>query len=324
MKIATLGAVCLDEIISVDGVRRESFGGILYNTAALSGICDGRDSIIPLSNVGEDRYEDVRAEFSKLPRVDAAGLKKCPGRVTRVTLIWRSATWREETVRHRMPPYDMDTLSEVLDCDAVHFNFINGTEIDLETLRQFRQAYSGLISVDVHQRISEFDEEGKRSIVGFPRWPDWAVHLDIVQCNDFELSNMFEGKPETRADMALAAKEICRTGPRAVTVTLGDKGALTVHRLDGAYYLVDLDELLPGEVVDATGCGDSFTAGFLVGMLTHDDPATALACGSLVAAVNARQAGIGRLGDAKAHLRDARSLFRIFEGKDPSWSGRPI
>lgn len=324
MKIAILGAVCFDEIIVPDGQRREGFGGILYNTAALSSILDEGDSVVPLSNIGEDRYEAVVAEFSQLPHVDTSCLRKCAGRVTHVTLVWKTSTWRDETVRYPMPPYTMETLSRVMDCDAVHFNFVNGTEIDLATLKSFRETYRGLISIDVHQLISRFNGEGKRTIVGFPKWPEWAPHLDIVQCNTLELSNMFEKKPKTRTEIALAAKEVCRAGPRAVTVTLGPKGALTVHRGNGAFYKVDLDELPPGDTAETTGCGDSFSAGFLVGMLTHNDPATAIACGSLVAAVNARHAGVSHLAEAKAYLEDPRSHFRVFEGKAPSWPGEPI
>ncbi|MGI6460589.1 MAG: hypothetical protein ACOX5J_10935 [Candidatus Hydrogenedentales bacterium] len=48
MKIAILGAVCFDEIFALDGERRESFGGILYNAAALSSVLDAGDACAPV------------------------------------------------------------------------------------------------------------------------------------------------------------------------------------------------------------------------------------------------------------------------------------
>jgi len=109
-----------------------------------------------------------------------------------------------------------------------------------------------------------------------------------------------------------------------VTITLGPEGVITVYRKDGAYYAVDIEALPPIEAVDTTGCGDSFSAGFLVGMLVHDDPATALACASVVAGVNARYSGLGRLTETKPLLENPRSHFQVFESKPTDWPGEPI
>lgn len=324
MKIALLGAVCFDEIFSLEGERRESFGGITYNAAALSSILEEGDTALPITKVGEDRFDAALAEFKQLPNIDTSGIVPCEGPATHVTLTWRTVSWRDEIVRHRMPRYTLADLDPVLDTDAAHINFINGTEFDLPTLEAFRARYSGLISMDVHNVISRFDAEGKRDIVGFPQWRDWAPHMDVLQCNEFEINTMFERDIQTRAEFAQAAREVCEAGPRAVTVTLGPEGALTVHQKDGTYYLVDIDVLPPIKAVDTTGCGDSFSAGFLVGMLRSGAPATALACGSVVAGVNARYSGIGHLAEAKEYLRDPRSHFKLFETKPGDWPGEPL
>ncbi len=324
MKTAILGAVCFDEIFPLEGERRESFGGILYNAAALSSILEESDTAFPFTKIGEDRFEAAVAEFKKLPNVDTSGLVPCDGPITHVTLTWRTVSWRDEIVRHRMPPYTAGELERVLDADAVHINFINGTEIARSTLETFRQRYSGLISLDVHNIISRFDAEGKRDIVGFPQWRDWAPHIDVLQCNEFEINTMFDREVTTRGECAEAAREVCEHGPRAVTVTLGPEGAVTVHRQNGDYYLVDIDVLPPVKAADTTGCGDSFSAGFLFGMLHYDDAATALACGSVVAGVNARYQGIGQLAEAKDYLRDPRSHFNVFNDRPDDWPGQPF
>jgi sugar/nucleoside kinase (ribokinase family) len=326
MKIAILGAIVHDVIIWIDGTRRESFGGILYNAAALSSVLGEGDWAVPVSRAGADRYEAVLEQFARFPHVSTEGLTRCDEPMTNVQLTYRTAALRDEAMRNRMPPFDWDSLDKALGCDAVHVNFITGAEIDLDMLRRFREAFSGTITFDVHNKISVFDyaNTGKRNIVGFREWRDWVPSVDIFQCNEFEINTMFDRDVTTREDFAAAAKEVCETGPRAATITLGPEGAVMVHRKDGQYYTVDIGVLPPIEAKDTTGCGDSFSAGFLVGMMRHDDPAAALACASVVAGVNARYAGLGALAEAKPLLEDPRGHFDVYRGKAADWPGDPI
>ena len=324
MRIAVVGAVCYDEIFPVEGPPRRGFGGILYNVAALSSVLNDDSAVVPCSKLGADRYDAAVAEFAKLPRVDMVGLTRVPDPFIHVTLEWRTQSWRDETVRNRMPPFNAAELEPALTCDALHINFIHGTEIDLPTLRAFRKRFKGLISLDVHNIISQWSDAGKRTIVGFRQWRDWAPFVDTVQCNEFEVDALFDHDVKTREDMAAAAAAICRAGPRAATVTLGPEGAVMVHRRGSEHFLVDIGVLPPVKAVDATGCGDSFSAGFVIGMLTHDDPATALACASVVAGVNARYTGLGMLAEAREYLERPRSHFAVFDGKPEDWPGEPV
>lgn len=160
MKIAVLGAVCFDEIYTIDGARTESFGGILYNIAAFSAIMRESETALPITAIGADKYEQAIAEFRRFPHVDTRYVTKCSSPTTHVTLRWTGDTTRDETILHCMPPFTPDTLQPALPCDAAHFNFINGTEITLPVLREFRTAYAGLVSVDIHQLISRFGDDG--------------------------------------------------------------------------------------------------------------------------------------------------------------------
>ena len=324
MKIAILGTVCFDEIVSLNGERRESYGGILYNTAALSSVLEEGDFVAPVTRLGEDRGEGARAQFAKLPHVAMETLGRCPEPMMHVLLEWKSVSWRDESARHCMPPYTMADLEPVMGCDAAHLNFIHGDEVELDTLKAFRERYSGLLTLDVHNVISHFGKDGKRRIVGFPQWRSWVPYFDTVQCNEFEIATMIEGDYTDRPAYAAAAKQVCEAGPRAVSITLGPEGAIVVHRKGGEFYCIDIGVLPPVEAVDATGCGDSYSAGFAVGMLRHDDPATAAACASVVAGVNARHVGIGELPEAKGLLASPREHFEVFKGKPADWPGEPI
>lgn len=92
-------------------------------------------------------------------------------------------------------------------------------------------------------------------------------------------------------DVHEAAKAVLSLGVEGVAVTRGENGVLVVT--DGVCTHVPA---MPVEVVDTTGCGDAFDAGFLTGLLAGLTPVQAAwvgsACGGLVATGLGSDAGI--------------------------------
>lgn len=97
-------------------------------------------------------------------------------------------------------------------------------------------------------------------------------------------------------DVVDAARILLERGVGAVAVTVGEHGALLV-RPDADPVSVPA---LPTTVVDTTGCGDSFNAGMITGLLAGCTAADAAligcACGALVASGLGSDAGIEDLG----------------------------
>ncbi|QIG52256.1 carbohydrate kinase family protein [Nordella sp. HKS 07] len=101
-----------------------------------------------------------------------------------------------------------------------------------------------------------------------------------LRCIDVFLPNATEaqvltGKKDIEANLAVLA-QYCPT----VVIKCGAEGAVVMHQ--GTRHRVPA---LPVEVVDTTGAGDSFNAGFVHGLLTEPDIAAAVEigviCGSL-------------------------------------------
>jgi sugar/nucleoside kinase (ribokinase family) len=98
--------------------------------------------------------------------------------------------------------------------------------------------------------------------------------VDLVFANERELQSLYE-----TADFDTAVN-LLRSDARAAVVTRSEKGCLVVTREE-----TDAVAACPVErVVDATGAGDLFAAGFLVGMARGTDPRTSARLGALVAA----------------------------------------
>jgi sugar/nucleoside kinase (ribokinase family) len=309
MKIAVLGAVCFDEIITLDGNRSNSFGGILYNVAAMSALLRDGESAKPVTMLGADRYNDAIAEFRRFPGIDTSAIGKCASPLTHVTLQWTGASTRHEKILHRMPPFTIDDLSPALECDAAHFNFINGTELDLYTLRAFRAMYKGIISIDIHQLISHFSETGQRTISGFNAWKDWLPYVDVIQGNELEIAHTVGRSLHSRDDFRTAALELCSAGPRMSVVTLGEGGALMVYREGAKYWHAQVPPFQKEKAIETTGCGDSFSSGLLVGLLRYGDSLDAFAAGAIAAGANAQLRGLGNLANVSDYLDSPRDCF---------------
>jgi sugar/nucleoside kinase (ribokinase family) len=108
-----------------------------------------------------------------------------------------------------------------------------------------------------------------------------------------------------RSDLDDAIADVLGLGTGGVAVTLGADGCLVTDK-SGRTSLVPAMNVA---VVDTTGCGDAFNAGYLTGLLAGCEPADAarvgVACGALVATGLGSDAGIESFEQAMEFLRSA-------------------
>ncbi|QTL02984.1 adenosine kinase [Aquabacter sp. L1I39] len=112
------------------------------------------------------------------------------------------------------------------------------------------------------------------------RYREEFVHLlrtgtvDLVFCNEAEVKSLYQ-----TADFDAALAQL-RADAKEAVVTRSERGAL--HATAGALVTVPAHPV--SQIVDTTGAGDLFAAGFLFGLTTGRDPATSLRLGALAAA----------------------------------------
>jgi sulfofructose kinase len=102
----------------------------------------------------------------------------------------------------------------------------------------------------------------------------------------------FAEKYTQETDIRRAAEILLKSGPGLVVITEGTKGSW-IHSRDGRMFHQPA-YLLPN-VVDTTGCGDSYHGAFLFGLLRGMEPERTASLASAVAAINTQQLG-GRRG----------------------------
>jgi len=102
---------------------------------------------------------------------------------------------------------------------------------------------------------------------------DLLPNIDVLICNEKEAASIAgvmcdpTSRP-TWKELETAVQKLQRAGAPLVVVTLGPEGAIAAQS-DPLYWWYQPNRELP--VVDATGCGDAFAAGFLFGWCSSRD-----------------------------------------------------
>ncbi len=329
MRFTVIGTVMRDEIHTASGETVESFGGILYNVVALAALTRGTDKIVPVCRIGEKHLAFVTQRYFGLSgHVPATCVHTSPGGTDENVIRYGGKGDRQECMTLNTEPLTAKILEPVRDCESILLNPVSGREISLELLREFREAARGHIHLDMHNLGKEIDSSGYLAPAKLPNWKEWFSLVDTVQANEWEVEAILGARPESQDEFRDAAIELLSVeGLRAAIVTGGERGATIAHRLTGdrEIHTLHVPALPLDQVVDTTGCGDCFAAGFVVGMQRYRNPLRATLMATVLSGLNATGGGPDDIAaktrrieaEIRLHYRDLDS--RIGSG----WPGEP-
>jgi sugar/nucleoside kinase (ribokinase family) len=287
-KIAVIGTINKDTIIFPDGKKTESFGGILYNILALSYLGRGDVEIYPVCNLGYDVYNQVISLLKNCHNVKLSGIKKVNCKNNHAFLSITPDNQKQEILRNRVPPLNFSQIKPFLKSNAMLVNFISGFDISLDTLRKMRKNTDALVFMDVHSLTLGGDDSRKRFFRAPRNWREWIKQADMVQINIPELKELSKRNLKSLQEIKESGKHILDLGPQVVLVTQGENGALMilnnqVRRFKGSNVR---------KFKDATGCGDVFSAGFLICYLHTKNLMKAVNFANYVAGEKCRISGV--------------------------------
>lgn len=157
---------------------------------------------------------------------------------------------RTQRVLERADPFTVDEMREV-NAGVYHLGSLLSDDFSTEVVKYL--STKGRISIDAQGYLREVRGEKVYPI-------DWAekreilAHTDIIKVNEHEME-VITGLTDPRA----AAKCLAEWGVKEACVTLGSEGSIILA--EGKFY--DIPAYEPKEIVDATGCGDTYSAGYL-------------------------------------------------------------
>lgn len=157
---------------------------------------------------------------------------------------------RTQRVLAKADPFRRPSL-ENLDARIFHLGTLLADDFAPEVIRMLSRR--GKVSLDVQGYLRRVEGTEVKAC----DWDDkldLLPHIEILKANEHEMESL-TGETDPRN----AALQLAEWGSKEIVLTLGDRGSV-IYR-DGVFH--DIPAFPVSEVVDATGCGDTYMAGYL-------------------------------------------------------------
>jgi sugar/nucleoside kinase (ribokinase family) len=293
-KVAVLGPIPRDQVVTNTGERFEKYGCALYTAVALSALLDAGDTIVPVSHVRRRDEDPIKQIFASYPNIDTSGITSSADQGDGVELRYIGENRRVERQTSFMNPILPDDISEVLDADAFVCVPITDYEVGQATLRHIKEHSRATVVLDAHGPTTTLTSSGERRLRVWADQDMWLPYVDILKMNLEEAGSTWLGEAaELTADPPAHTIEELRElahhcldhGVGAVCVTLDERGCVVFYRDGSGEVAQELVGPVPIErVVDTTGAGDSFAAGLAYGYLAYRDYVVACQYGNAMGA----------------------------------------
>jgi sugar/nucleoside kinase (ribokinase family) len=157
---------------------------------------------------------------------------------------------RTQRVLAKADPFTAEEMQN-LDAKIFHLGTLLADDISADVVRLLSQ--KGRISIDAQGYLREVRGENVFAT-------DWHDKLSILSFCDILKVNEQEMLAITGlSDPRQAARQLAEWGVKEVLVTLGSEGSIILS--EGQFY--DIPAYEPRRIADATGCGDTYSAGYL-------------------------------------------------------------
>lgn len=267
-----IDAEAADALYAAMPPGQESSGGSVANSCAVAAALGAKVAYV--GKVADDQLgtvfrHDIRAigvHFPTAPLLDSAPTARClilvtpDGQRTMNTFLGACVTLDAGDVDPRLVAASQVTYLEgyLFDPPAAQAAFYRAAEAAHAAGRQVALSLSDAFCVDRHR-------EAFRKLV--------AGHVDILFANEVEITSLYE------QNSFEAAAELARADVGLAVLTRSEAGSVILRGSETVAV-----EAVPTQVVDTTGAGDAYAAGFLAGLTGGKSLATCGRMGSIAAA----------------------------------------
>lgn len=172
--------------------------------------------------------------------------------------LWRKSKQPHATGACQSRPVYAKML-ENAEADIFHLGSLLADDFSIDVFEML--SAKGTLSVDAQGYLREVRGEKVYSI-DWKNKRDYLKYVDILKVNEFEIESL-TGSADTRT----AALRLAEWGVKETCITLGSYGSVIFDR--NTFY--DIPAYPIRKIVDATGCGDTYSAGYLY-MRANDAP----------------------------------------------------
>jgi len=280
-KIAVVGPIPQDTIITHKNEVIKKYGCVSHPTIALAKLLEGKGTVIPITHIHKKDHNAINALFKPYQAVNIDGISSEKDQGTIIELNFIDQNNRLEKQIANMHPITQSEIEPFLDVDCFVFVPITDFEIELNTLKYIKQNSAAKIIFDAHGPTTYVDPQGKRLRKYWNDRDNWLPHIDILKMNleesiccwldeDYSTAHFYD---EDRTDHLDAfAAHVLDHGVSYLYVTLDSRGCAIYTKKEGKLHKDFVTSVPVKDVIDTTGCGDSFAGGLAFGFTLYNDP----------------------------------------------------
>jgi sugar/nucleoside kinase (ribokinase family) len=257
--LIVLGHLTHDIIVTPDGKIHEALGGVAAYTALVAAQLDATVGII--AKVGNDFKEEYIKKLEK-SNINLLGLSRVKEKTTTFQNSYNESGERSQKLLNYISSINISDIPKpFLDAKCYHFGPV------------FHEVSYNIIKFINEKRIlTSLDPQGYLRRIDFNHfiqpcnWKDAnkvLPYINILKCDRSEAEKLTGTRDIHRASELLYA-----FGPKIVLITRGVQGSFLYYK----EVLENIPIVQGKKVVDSTGAGDSYAAGFIVDYLATKNP----------------------------------------------------
>ena len=284
--ICCIGHITLDKIITPHFTAQMPGGTAYYFAKALKNFDHSGFHLI--TSIGETEMDVIRELQS-----DGIDVTVIPSRksVCFENKYGDDMNERAQRVLAKADPFMAAKIPEI-NSRIYHLGTLLADDFDLEVIKKL--SGNGIVSVDVQGFLRKVD--GERVVpVDYHKKIEALPYISILKANEMEMETL-----TGTTDPKKAAYMLYDWGCPEIILTLGSKGSIIYAH--GKFY--DIPAFPPDKLIDATGCGDTYMAGYLY---MRSKGATYEEAGSFAAAMCSIK--LSKTGPFASTIQDVKSLI---------------
>lgn len=243
--LCCIGHITLDKVVTPKSTVYMPGGTAFYCSHAIKNLKEINYSLV--TAVGQTEMNVV--ESLKAEGIEVAVM---PSRysVYFENIYGENQNNRIQRVLAKADPFTVEELKQV-EARIFHLGSLLADDFSVEVVKYL--STKGLVSVDSQGYLREVRDKNVYPV-------DWADKVEALKYVHFLKVNEHEMEVLTgHQDVKKAAFQLSQWGVKEVILTLGSLGSVIY---DGNTFY-KIPAYTPKEVVDATGCGDTYTIGYL-------------------------------------------------------------
>ncbi len=282
-KIAVVGPIPRDTIITHKNETIKKYGCVTHPAIALAKLMEDKGEVIVISHIHKKDKSAVNELFHPYKNVNTAGIDSTIDRGTVIELKFVDQNNRLEKQTAFMNPISPKDVTPFLDADAFVFVPITDFEISLSTLQHIKENSNAIIIFDAHGPTTAMNINGGRERKFWIDQEEWFPYIDVLKMNleesnccwfksEYSIDELTEYDEEKTDHLDAFAEYVLRQGVKHLYITLDSRGCVSYSLKNGEVEKTWIASLPVEEVIDTTGCGDSFAGGLAFGFSYYNDP----------------------------------------------------